>query len=49
MTNAPDTAPDASPGIFGDPLAGWSNDDILLTKPARAMLGARNLMILRVL
>ena len=49
MTNAPDTAPDASPGIFGDPLAGWSNDDILLTKPARAMLGARHLRSLRVL
>ena len=36
MTPAPD-AP-ATPGLFGDPLAGWSNDDILLTRPARARL-----------
>ncbi len=49
MTTAPDAAPEAGSGLFGDPLAGWSNDDILLTKPARAVLGARHLRSLRVL
>lgn len=49
MTKAADPAPDASRAPFGDPLAGWSNDDILLTKPARATLGARHLRSLRVL
>ena len=36
-------------GMFQDPLADWTNDDILLTKPARAVLGARHLQGLRVL
>ncbi|WP_293676285.1 hypothetical protein [uncultured Phenylobacterium sp.] len=36
-------------GLFNDPLADWTNDDILLTKPARAMLGQRHLQGLRVL
>lgn len=36
-------------GLFHDPLADWTNDDILLTKPARAVLGARHLQGLRVL
>jgi len=49
------TDPPASPesdtriGMFQDPLADWTNDDILLTKPARAVLGARHLQGLRVL
>ena len=49
MTTAPDAAPEAGSGLFSDPLAGWPNDDILLTKPARAVLGARHLRSLRVL
>lgn len=54
MTKAPlpatsDANADAGPGLFGDPLADWTNDDILLTKPARAELGARNLRSLRVI
>src|SRR5215207_10191937 len=44
---APET--DARIGLFHDPLADWSNDDILLTRPARAVLGARHLQGLRVL
>jgi hypothetical protein len=36
-------------GLLHDPLADWSNDDILLTKPARAALSARHLASLRVL
>lgn len=36
-------------GLFNDPLADWANDDILLTKPARAMLGQKHLQGLRVL
>ncbi len=47
MTAVPEA--DAGPGLFGDPLAGWSNDDILLTRPARATLGAKHLRSLRVL
>ncbi|WP_293907887.1 hypothetical protein [Phenylobacterium sp.] len=43
------TEADARPGLFQDPLADWTNDDILLTKPARAVLGARHLAGLRVL
>ena len=43
------TTPDPGPGLFGDPLADWSNDDILLTKPARATLGSQHLRSLRVL
>lgn len=49
MTAATDPALEAAPRPFGDPLSGWSNDDILLTKPARAMLGARHMRSLRVL
>lgn len=49
MPTAPDARAETSPGLFGDPLAGWSNDDILLTKPARAMLGAKHMRSLRVL
>src|SRR6476659_4126386 len=40
---------DVRTGMFQDPLADWTNDDILLTKPARAVLGARHLQGLRVL
>src|SRR4051794_33564064 len=40
---------EARGGLFHDPLADWTNDDILLTKPARAVLGARHLQGLRVL
>lgn len=42
---------DAEPrsGFLQDPLADWSNDDILLTKPARAALSAHHLASLRVL
>lgn len=46
----------ATPGVgshtaedFEDPQAGWANDDILFTKPARAALGARHPTALRVL
>ena len=34
---------------FEDPQAGWANDDILFTKPARMALGARHPAALRVL
>ena len=40
---------DARVGLFRDPLADWANDDILLTRPARAVLGARHMQGLRVL
>ena len=47
-TPAPPEA-EARIGLFQDPLADWTNDDILLTRPARAVLGARHLQGLRVL
>lgn len=38
-----------SHGLFHDSLADWTNDDVLQTKEARAALGARHPMGLRVL
>ena len=51
MSNDTPAAPetDARGGLFRDPLADWANDDILLTRPARAVLGARHMQGLRVL
>lgn len=49
MATAPDARKESGPGLFGDPLADWTNDDILLTRPARAMLGAKHMRSLRVL
>jgi hypothetical protein len=49
MTPPPEVDPESRIGLFADPLADWANDDILLTKPARAMLGQRHLQGLRVL
>lgn len=49
MNATSNAGPETGSGLFGDPLAGWSNDDILLTKPARATLGARHMRSLRVL
>lgn len=51
MSIDPPAAPESDTriGMFQDPLADWTNDDILLTKPARAVLGARHLQGLRVL
>src|SRR6476619_4502210 len=48
-TDAAAPEPEARVGLFHDPLADWTNDDILLTKPARAVLGQRHLQGLRVL
>lgn len=42
-------APDPGLGEFEDPQAGWANDDILFTKPARMALGAKHPSALRVL
>lgn len=39
----------ADRGLFHDPLADWTNDDVLLTKAARTALGARHPAALRVL
>jgi hypothetical protein len=49
MPITPDDRAESGPGPFWDPLADWSNDDILLTKPARASLRARHMRSLRVL
>lgn len=49
MTAPPEAESEARIGMFQDPLADWANDDILLTKPARAVLGQRHLQGLRVL
>ena len=51
MSNDTPAASDAEArvGLFRDPLADWANDDILLTRPARAVLGARHMQGLRVL
>ena len=49
MTPPPEVEIEARIGLFADPLADWANDDILLTKPARAVLGQRHLQGLRVL
>ncbi|HEX7945149.1 MAG TPA: hypothetical protein VF495_10815, partial [Phenylobacterium sp.] len=51
MSTDPPAAPESDTriGMFQDPRADWTNDDILLTKPARAVLGARHLQGLRVL
>lgn len=43
-----DVEPNA-PDAFEDPQAGWANDDILFTKPARDALRARHPTALRVL
>lgn len=51
MSQDAENAPDAGGriGLFNDPLADWANDDILMTKPARAMLGQKHLQGLRAL
>ena len=49
MTPPPEVETEARIGLFSDPLADWANDDILMTKPARAVLGQRHLQGLRVL
>lgn len=49
MSAASDDRGDTGAGSFWDPLADWSNDDILLTKPARANLRAQHMRSLRVL
>jgi len=49
MNAPPEGEADERIGMFQDPLADWANDDILLTKPARAVLGQRHLQGLRVL
>lgn len=49
MNAASGSDADTGSRLFGDPLSGWSNDDILLTKPARATLGAKHMRSLRVL
>lgn len=49
MSVTPDDQAEPGSGSFWDPLANWPNDDILLTKPARASLRARNMRSLRVL
>jgi hypothetical protein len=52
MTTAhPSAAPetDEHDGLFHDALADWTNDDVLQTKEARAALGAKHPMGLRVL
>ncbi|MBS0362622.1 MAG: hypothetical protein JSR98_14695 [Proteobacteria bacterium] len=44
-----DPEPEQSRGLLQDALAGWANDDVLLSKAARAALGARHPAALRVL
>ncbi|MBL8769849.1 MAG: hypothetical protein JNK30_00580 [Phenylobacterium sp.] len=49
MNTAPPEVDARAPGEFEDPEAGWANDDILFTKPARMALGAKHPAALRVL
>jgi hypothetical protein len=44
-----DPKPEPAHGLFRDPLADWTNDDVLQSRQARAALGARHLAALRVL